>query len=363
MRLPSYSRQKPRHRGIALIVVLASILILSAIISQMTYESAIVGTATRNILERTQAMQLAKGGVMISLLRLKLAELATQMIPGMPKADALNQQIWTMPFIFPPPKEFVVAMMKGKETPPEKLADTLSTIDINGTIYTQIEDERGKINLNMLKDSKPLQEQLLTLFTARKEFRELFRLRRLDPKELISNIIDWIDEDDVRTINSQREEEAYRNMNVKYPVKNGPIESMDELRMIAGFDDQLIMTFSPFLTVYVQGYDPKININTAPAEVLNTFWKEDLDASRVSWTKELLAQRNKMTFSDAQDSRFEDVMSKLGVQQTSYYSMNATYQSDTFKIMSQATVNTTTVSVEAVVRRQNGFLITYWRTY
>lgn len=365
-----YQRRR-RQLGFALLMVMSTIVIVAAIVAEMTYQSSLVATAAGNSRDRMKAYQLAKGGVSLSLLRLKLDKAASD-FNLLPKADHKNEQLWTYPLLFPPPKEFVMEQFKDRAVSEATIKERLRSFEIEGSIVASIEDERAKIDLNALglsPNRARIREQLTNLFTGRKEFRDLFKRKKIRPGDLVINIIDYVDANNTMTDSSAPEENAYReldlNDNKEFAIKNKPMDTLEELRLVPGMDDELFATFSPFLTVYT--YDPQggnsngqININTADPEVLRTIWKGDLDADRLSVTRQLLTLRDQMPFSSAQGADFTERMEKLGYKKADWHPV-VTTESDTFKIWSQSTVNDTVVTIEAVVRRSTLFKLLYWR--
>ncbi len=82
-------------------------------------------------------------------------------------------------------------------------------------------------------------------------------------------LLDWIDEDEIARAEGA-ETDFYRRRTPAYRAKNAPLETVDELRAIRGFGstadrdaDHWVQRLTPF-------GDGRININTAPRDVLET---------------------------------------------------------------------------------------------
>ena len=88
-----------------------------------------------------------------------------------------------------------------------------------------------------------------------------------DPGELAANLIDWVDEDDVRQ-GGGPEDEVYQRRDPPYRAANRSLLSVDELRLIEGFDGTLVDGLRPYVGVWPLAGDGGINLNTAPAWVL-----------------------------------------------------------------------------------------------
>jgi general secretion pathway protein K len=132
----------------------------------------------------------------------------------------------------------------------------------DGALQVKIVDEGGKIAVNRLVGpngvdiDKDVDERLRAL------------IAKLGGKpEIVDALIDWLDVNDEITGAAGAEEETYKGLG--YHVKNGPLDSIDELLLVKGFDKELVQDrkLSEYLTV-APATDGKININTAPLEVL-----------------------------------------------------------------------------------------------
>ncbi|OGW62285.1 MAG: hypothetical protein A2638_03020 [Nitrospirae bacterium RIFCSPHIGHO2_01_FULL_66_17] len=133
----------------------------------------------------------------------------------------------------------------------------------DGTVAAWIQDEGGKINVNMLvtpsgtKPSVPLQIEQL---------KRLFRLKGLDPAP-VDAIVDWLDRDEIEEP-SGAESAYYERLDRPYRCRNGRMDTLAELHLVKGISDEVYRTISPYLTVYTS--DESINVNTADPVVLQT---------------------------------------------------------------------------------------------
>ncbi|MDW7773127.1 MAG: type II secretion system minor pseudopilin GspK [Desulfobulbaceae bacterium] len=100
---------------------------------------------------------------------------------------------------------------------------------------------------------------------------------------LLDSIIDWIDSND-----DERDHGAeagyYLSREPPYEPRNAPVQNLEELLLIRGMTDDIFYGndeysgIRDYLTIY--GTDGKININTAPAPVLQAL-ADDLDETMV----------------------------------------------------------------------------------
>ncbi|HET7766629.1 MAG TPA: type II secretion system minor pseudopilin GspK [Burkholderiales bacterium] len=144
----------------------------------------------------------------------------------------------------------------------EPWAQGLPTLPVDGgAIHVAVEDAQGRFNLNnLLLNNQPSAPDISV-------FQKLLVLLNLDP--LLANaVIDWMDPDSNVTSPGGAEDVDYLVLKTPYRAANQPFTSVDELRLVRGFDEKTVQTLLPFVTVLPAGVRTTININTASAVVL-----------------------------------------------------------------------------------------------
>ena len=134
----------------------------------------------------------------------------------------------------------------------------------DGLLNAQIEDERGKLNLNDLATGgTPEDRKKKTLKVKR-----LFELLQINP-DLVDAIVDWVDNDEVPEP-AGAESLYYQTLRPSYRAANAPLQTFLELRLIKGMTPEIIQKLSKLVTVYPQtpGGDSKVNVNTADPLVI-----------------------------------------------------------------------------------------------
>jgi general secretion pathway protein K len=133
----------------------------------------------------------------------------------------------------------------------------------DGLLTAQIEDERGKLNLNDLAaGGDPIARKVKVLRVKR-----LFELLQINP-DLVDAIVDWVDQDEVPEP-AGAESIYYQTLRPSYRAANEPLQTLLELRLIKGMTPDIIAKLSKLVTVYPQdGGDSKVNVNTANPLVL-----------------------------------------------------------------------------------------------
>ena len=127
----------------------------------------------------------------------------------------------------------------------------------------RIADEGGKLPINTMS------EELLNLMLE-----ESFDFDFGAARELSGALLDWIDADDNRRLNGA-ESEDYLRRDPPYRAANGPLQSLEELRLLEiweeeffdenGRPNELFFQMSSMVTVLRAG---AVNLNCAPQEVL-----------------------------------------------------------------------------------------------
>lgn len=156
----------------------------------------------------------------------------------------------------------------------EPWAQGLPTLPVDGgAIHVSVEDAQGRFNLNnLLQNNQPSAPDVSV-------FQRLLLELKLDP--LLANaLIDWIDADSNVTSPGGAEDVDYLNLKTPYRAANQPLVSVDELRLVRGFDAKTVDTLLPFVTVLPAGTHSTINVNTASAELLAALTGMDLAAAK-----------------------------------------------------------------------------------
>ena len=137
-----------------------------------------------------------------------------------------------------------------------------------------IADEGHKINVNdcTVGRCEETLNSLIALFSCPAE-KEFLKSKNINPQELAYRIKDFISKETSTQSGYSDKHTPYQNQNPPYKAKELSLDTVEELRMIAGWDDEVHKVFSPYLTVYpIDNKHTKqktlININTAPRELL-----------------------------------------------------------------------------------------------
>jgi general secretion pathway protein K len=207
------------ERGMALLVTLVIVALLVAIVVEFDYGTRAALTSAGTFRDGIQATYLAKSGV-------RAAQAILKADAKRKEAYDATTELWATP---------ITPYAMG-----------------NGFVSGQITDESSKLNLNLLKKDYTKWAPL---------FRRLFNVLEIEP-ELVSAIKDWMDEDDFPEGFYGAESDYYGRLIPGYTCKNGPINSVSELRLIRGITGEVYKRLTT-------GCDGKPCVTAAPTEKVN----------------------------------------------------------------------------------------------
>ncbi len=208
----------------------------------------------------------------------------------------------------------------------------------DGFLSAQIEDERGKLNLNDLaaEAGDAIQKKAKI-----DRFKRLFELLQLNP-DLVDAVVDWVDKDDNQEP-AGAESLYYQSQRPPYRAANAPLSGPGDLRLIKGFTPEIVDRLSRYATLFPLEGGSLVNINTADSLVLQA-----LDpAITQSIAAEIIQGRPYKKKEDLDRvSSFKDIGAKLRVGQSGY-----DVKSDFFSARLAITVNDVTKTVWVVLQR------------
>lgn len=265
-------RDRKRQRGVALLMVLIALTILGAMTADFMETNEVYLANTVNQRDALKAEYLARSGVNLSRLLLSVQPLF---------GDAMAFPFWQY-------ADMVMAPFSDSEG--GGMADMVG-LSLEGAEGLGIEggefavvivDEDSKINVNLAGDQKLRDRmvQQLAALIAPESYDEIFDRALQDGsyaarEDVICELIDWADPDeDLCDMSGSEDPSFYQSLDAEYDRKNAPYDSLEELHLVKGIDDDFWTAFvdpdpedpeQRVLTVWGKG---KLNVNTAPAQAL-----------------------------------------------------------------------------------------------
>lgn len=239
--------------GVALIVVMWVLVIVSLIISSFAFEMKLEAKIISMQRKRFKADQLALGGI----------ELAKTMLAF--EGDPLEGD----DVVYDDPLLQAGFMISEGNVPPPYVEELNG-----GEITVTINFEKGRRNISKLSVD---------------EWHELFTQTGVpssDWDELLGCLNDWQDENDLHELNGAESDDSfYREKG--YECKNGPVDTIDELLLIKGWTEEIVYGTAPEdleeaenpmtgLADYLTNWgDGKVNPNSASVEVLRSMYLDE----------------------------------------------------------------------------------------
>ncbi len=251
------------RRGVALLMAISTLAIITYIAMEVMYDSNVEYTVNSQSLNRMKAYYAARSGLELSLLRIKIYQSVMgklgKQAGGM---QAYIDQIWQFPFSWPmklPSATDSVDKDEAKKISSESFMD--------GSFDTDIQDEGSRMDLaDLVSPSKSLRDfthkRLVDLFKNRSLADENWRNKynSFNAEELINNIADWMSDKNT-SLNGGDKRSGYEDLNrdrVYYPPNRAFI-TLDELRLVKGMNDDFFDLISPQVTIYgMRGINPNV---------------------------------------------------------------------------------------------------------
>ncbi len=150
----------------------------------------------------------------------------------------------------------------GVDSLDEGWAQPIAALPVERAIVAgDIADEQGKFNLdNLVVNGKRSDDDV-------EIFRRLLASLDLAP-ELADAVVDWIDPDDRLTSGAGAEDAYYLSLPHPYRAANQPMQQVEELYRVKGFDAAAVTKLAPYVTALPAATHTTINANTASARVL-----------------------------------------------------------------------------------------------
>ncbi|HEY7300026.1 MAG TPA: type II secretion system protein GspK [Xanthobacteraceae bacterium] len=137
-----------------------------------------------------------------------------------------------------------------------------------------IQDELGRIDINQA-DGGPL----ASLFVS-------IGLDAQQASKLVDKILDWRSSGELKRLNGAKARD-YRTAGGSYRPRNGPFQSLDELKLVIGMNPRLFNRIVPALTVY--SGRPFIDPKVAPPEALRAL--PGMDSGKIASILEAREER------------------------------------------------------------------------
>jgi len=363
-------------RGIALMLVLWVLTLLSLMVFEFCYTMRIEATITRNFKEGEQFYYLAQAGINRALIELIKTQSAVKKFAGSKDTLVKDQE-----------KDAEEEEEDGAEDWQPRDEPYIFSLD-EGEVTVLIRDEGSKINLNWIAKQAKSDRKLLADIVEKS-----CGLEGDDRDIIVDSIIDWVDTDHNHLLNGA-EDEYYESLEDPYECRDGDFVVVEELLLVRGVtedifygkknplrsgdterDQEGITAIDPFppedgegalgsyqglsevFTVFSTSNALKININDAPYGLLMT-----IPAMTEDVALKIIELRREEEFENITDARlmelpsYNQIAPSITVVPTNYYRIEA--RGGVSDISAGRSIS---VVVELTPRQKEKYTIRYWQ--
>ncbi|MFO7751384.1 MAG: type II secretion system protein GspK [Desulfobacteraceae bacterium] len=362
----SFGKRARSQKGVALLVTLALIAVLSAAAFELGRRVRNSSDSAVQEKNRFMAEQMAISGVNLAMY------LLDRDVNDKSRSGDSLQEEWA---------------------DPGKISRAVDSLGFEkGTLDLDISDELGKIQINALlkefpgstfnHDQRALWERLLALLVSGDR-----SLDQRSPVEIINSVKDWLDSGDDGAVTgiSGAESPYYQELDPPYDCANAPMNLVDELFRVKGISKALLKSKSSLLlekngfdqtgeglpppalsdifTVYGMAekkagkggfcFPGKININTADVMVLAALLPPGME-DQAAELAEFRTQRgeDEQEFVNSLDKGWYEQVIDLSAKEKKRFDRTIRYSTRFFAAECTASVDNTTVSLKAVIQRK-----------
>ena len=318
-----------KKQGAALLVSLWALIILALIVGSFSFQVALEGMLISRKKKQFKAEMLARSGVDYARAIIEQNQRAREL-----EIEALEDD----------PDQFMQSALYV-----QRGLSTTSNITITnvGTFSVTIASAENGRNVNTLN---------------RLQWIEIFEMANVPSTEwdsLIDCLEDWIDEGDLHGLNGAESDDPYYEEQ-GYPVKNGPLDSVEELLLIKNWNESIlygksaddegdaIYGIADLLTVWGDG---KVNLNSASTNVLLSY------AEYEGWELEGVLESRKGL--DGIEGTLDDGL--RSIDEVNADGEKFKLQSTFLKVTSIGNAGDTTYRIEVIMQLQGSRpLVVYW---
>lgn len=292
-----------QQQGYVLLQVMFVFAILMVIVAQVQYKQRIQVERTRNVLFLTQAQAYAESAEAIAEVGLSLDAQSSE-------TDHLYE-LWNS-------------------------SDGMFPLDEGGLVQVEINDLQGRFNLNWLSAENSFRTDAL------KAFEKLLLLIKADPV-IADELFQWFDQD-------TGADYFYADEEPSYAPSYHPMADHSELLLLKSVDREQYELIKPWVSALPA--DTALNINTAPAEVLQSI-AGYIDESIAT---QAITDRTEDGFSAVTDFLNQDVFKEN--EEAGIYLGELSVTSDWFELYTAITLNEKTLTQRSIVHRASDGTVT-----
>lgn len=379
-------RELKAERGIALMLVLWVLTLLSVMVFEFCYTMRIEATITKNFKEGERSYYFAQAGINRAIIEIVKAKSTVKKFEGSKKSMVKDEE----------KSEKEEEEEESKEWKPSAQPYTFPFED--GECEVKIGDEGRKYNINEIAKKAKSNRKLLTDILE-----EGCGLEEEERDIIADSIIDWVDKDHNHLLNGA-EDDYYKSLEDPYECRDGDFVVTEELLLVRGVTEEIfyggkmsseegdvleeeaktLLTdevylqglegiggrgtgLSELFTVFSKGTSDKININADPPALIKTKLMVKVRGITAEMASEIAGKivelRREEGFESINDARlieevpyYGQIKPYLTVDPTNFYRLEASG-----KVAGSSVKRTITAVIELTMRKGNKYKILYWQ--
>lgn len=362
--LRGLKKELKAETGIALMLVLWVLTLLSVMVFEFCYTMRIEATIAKNFREGARSYYLAQAGINRAIIEIVKTKSALKKFKGSKKSMVKGEE----------KIEAEEEEEESKEWKPRGEPYTFSFED--GECEVKIGDEGSRINLNWVAKEAKKNRKLLT------DILEKGCGLEGDERDIIADsIIDWVDRDRNHLLNGA-EDDYYKSLEDPYECRDGKFVVTEELLLVRGVTEEIYYGrrspaeegdegmlpgtegggrmakgLSELFTVFTNKRSLKININDAPYELLMT-----VSGMADEVARRIIELRREEEFKNINDARLKElpnynqIASQITVNPTNFYRIEARG-----KVADSSVKRIITAVIELTMKKRDKYKILYWK--
>jgi general secretion pathway protein K len=368
-----WNRSQGSESGIALMLVLWVLVLLSIIVLEFCSTMRIEATITKNFKEGERSYYLAQAGINRAFIELVKTQRAIKKFKGAKDSMVDNAE----------------EELEEDETEDWKPRAEPYLFELeDGECEVTIGDEGGKINLNWIAKKAKSDRKLLTDIIEKS-----CGLEGEEKDIIVDSIIDWVDKDHNHLMNGA-EDEYYEALEEPYESRDGDFVIPEELLLVRGITDDIFYGSSdssdeddadledkntfPFDSLESEDFEGLGMTNKGLSELFTTFSKSNaikVNVNDASYgllmsipgmtedvTQMIVELRHEEEFENIRDARllalpnYNQIASFITVDPTMLYRIEARG-----KVNGNSVGRTITAVVELTPRKKDKYTMLYWQ--
>ena len=348
-----------RKRGVAMIIAIMVIALMLVFTSDMVINSTVSIQLTESGRDGIKAEYMAKSAANLGIFLVSIdwaVDLTKFMMNSavLPTDGAGANDIYSQ--LNDKPINGKVAEMLGlSKVNDSTIYEQLKSFD-DGVFEVNVTDELSRVNVNYCGLGRGLDcRSMVELLLSGPAERTFLDKKKTNAKEISGNIRSWVALSKTGDDDSSGGD-PYSNRVPRVGPKSAPFDSVDELKMVAGWDDDLHTVYAPYLTVFpppVEGklFEPMLNINSVSEELMRSLMPEGAGNCPEQFTKYFNPIEGQQRGQATKRGEIEQTLtSRFCVTDQSKLKW-FTFRSDVFRIRAMGAVRRSVKGIELVVQR------------